>query len=83
MTKERREFQRAELNIPMHYRRAGSMTTLWQKGTLVDISAVGLRLATHESLEPDAKFEFEIVLPIRKNAYVLKGQVASEQVRQG
>ncbi len=83
MSKERRGFDRAELNFPTQYRPARSLTALWQHGTIVDISAAGLRLATRELLELETKLEFEIHLPIRKDPYVIVGKVASEERRPG
>lgn len=83
MSPERRGFDRAELQFPVQYRPAGSLTALWQHGTIVDISAAGLRLATRELLELETKFEFEVLLPTRKDPYVLLGKVASEERRPG
>ena len=83
MGKEQREFERAELNFPVQYRSAGTLAALWQHGTLVNISAAGLRLATREPLEFETKVECEIVLPIRNNPYMLIGVIASEHERLG
>jgi hypothetical protein len=79
MGNEQREFHRADLQLPIHYRLAGTLSGLWQHGTLVNLSAVGLRLATRELLELNARLEVEIVLPSRNNPCVFLGVVLSEQ----
>ena len=83
MGKEQREFKRVDLHLPIQYRPAGGFASLWQQGTLVDISASGVRLATRELLECETKLECVLTLPIRKDPYVLLGIVVSEHPRPG
>lgn len=83
MGKEQREFERAELHLPIQYRPAGGFASLWQQGTLVNISATGLRLAARGMLELEAKVEVALTLPIRSTPYMFSGTVASEHVQPG
>jgi len=79
MGTERREFDRAPLQVPMRYRRASQLASLWHQATLTDLSAGGMRFTTDELLEVGAKLEFEVRLSIRQASFILRGFVASEQ----
>ncbi|GEM_PF-3315918 len=79
MGKERREFDRTPLQVPMLYRRASELASLWQKGIMTDLSAGGMRFTTDELVELGTKLEFEVRLSIRQIPFTLRGFVASEQ----
>ena len=79
MGKERRGFGRARLDFSMRYKRVGALMDLWHRAALTDISAGGLRFATDELMDEGSKLEFEVILPIRKDPYLLIGRVVSEQ----
>ena len=78
MGQERREYRRADLRFVIKYRRAGALMDLWRDGTMTDLSAGGLRFSTEELIDQGVTLEFQILLPIRKDPYVLVGQVVSE-----
>ena len=80
MAKERREFERVDVQVPMRYRRAGQLSGLWHEATLTDLSAGGLRFTTDEPVELGVQLEFELRLSIRQAPFVLRGRVASEQL---
>lgn len=63
----------------MRYKRVGALMDLWHHAILTDLSAGGLRFATGELVDEGSELEFEIVLPIRKDPYLLMGRVVSEQ----
>lgn len=76
---DRREFHRAGFQVAIAYKRIGALLETWQTGTMTDLSAGGLRFTTGDLIEQGAQLELKLVLPIRKDPYVLGGRVVSEQ----
>jgi len=80
---DRREFHRAGFHVAIAYKRIGALLETWQNGTMTDVSAGGLRFTTDDPIDQGAQLEFKLVLPIRKDAYILDGLVVSEQPADG
>ena len=78
MGTERREFERADLHVPVRYRPLQEMVDLWYLGTILNISASGLRLLVEEAVEVGARMECEVAFPGRADPYTLFGEVVSE-----
>ncbi len=78
MGTERREFERANLHVPIRYRSLTEMIELWSSGIMLDISAAGLRIMVEDALEVDTRLACEIVFPGRADPYTLFGEVVSE-----
>ena len=76
---ERRKYDRASFQVPVKFRRAGSLMELWHQGILVDLSAGGLRFMTPELLDLETRLEFQLLLPTQGASSVLLGTVVSEK----
>jgi len=72
---ERRRDPRIDFAIPVQFRPAGGLAEPWRKGQAGDISAGGLRFLAGEVLERGDRLEFQIVLPIRREPFLLSGEV--------
>jgi hypothetical protein len=82
MSADQRQFQRAGVSMAIRYRPART-NGAWRPATLIDIGAGGLRFISPEFCESGAELEFEVVLPLRREAYLLMGAVLWERVITG
>ena len=73
--RERRSFHRIPQPIPTRYRVSGGLGSSWVSGTLVNISASGLRFRAQELLEKGALVEFEAQVPGLREVLNVKGRV--------
>lgn len=79
MGSERRQFPRAVLPFPTHYRaEQGGFLEMWKTGTILDFSAGGLRFVAEDLLESGARVEFKIAFPNRKEPYMIVGCVVRD-----
>ena len=78
MDRERRKDPRAVLQLQVRYRVLGASLDVWYAATVENISAGGVKLVTDQLLEEGSSVEVEIILPSRKDPYILRGSVVSE-----
>jgi hypothetical protein len=81
MASDKRHFRRAGVSIPITFRPADLRH--WLPGSLIDLSAGGLRFATPEVFQPDQELEFELTLPIRQQPFQMAGRVMWERTIPG
>ena len=72
---ERRKDQRVTMPFAITFRFEGDPMVVQRSATVRDFSAGGVRLATDQLLEPGSTLELHIILPVRREPYILKGQV--------
>ena len=82
MSADKRQFPRAGIAIPIRYRLAHT-NQVWRPAKLIDIGAGGVRFVTPEFCQTGTDLEFEVLLPIRREPYVLAGVVLWERVVDG
>ncbi len=70
-----RQFDRAGMEVWMQFRTFGTLSEIWHLGTILDLSAGGLRFDTEELLEDETQLEFQVYLPVRKNPYQFAGKL--------
>lgn len=73
--RERRHFHRVPQPIDARYRVSGGLGSGWATGTLVNISASGLRFRAEEQLDKGVSVEIEAKVPGIKDILALKGLV--------
>lgn len=73
--RERRHFHRIPQPIEAKYRVCGHLGTSWAVGTLVNISAGGMRFRAEELLEKGALVEIEAKVPGLREVLAVKGMV--------
>ena len=78
-SKDQRQFRRVSLPITLRFRPAGELMEMWSVGTLLDLSAGGLRFTSLKPIESGSRLEFQIVLPMRKEPYVLSAEILWEK----
>jgi hypothetical protein len=78
-TGDQRQFRRVNLPITLRYRSPGELTEMWSVGTLLDLSAGGLRFTSLKPIEAGSRLEFQIVLSSRKEPYVLRAEILWEK----
>lgn len=77
MPAERRRHPRVGLPIGFKFRPAGA--TVWWAGTVSDLGAGGLRFAAVRPVEPGARIDVQMTLPVRKTAYLFDADVLWER----
>lgn len=70
MGREQRRFPRAELSLPVTFRRKTALASEWLPGTVKDFGAGGFRFEASELMEAGALIELRLALPIRSDPYV-------------
>lgn len=75
MESERRQYSRVQFPLPVRYRIAGELMSLWRTGDIVNLSAGGLRFTSTQLLESGTRLEFQIHLPVRQESYVVIGEL--------
>lgn len=83
MTSDQRQFKRIDLPVTIRHRPVGELTEMWSVGTLMDLSAGGLRFSSLKALQEGMRLEFQLVLSARREPYVLLGSVVWEKQSPG
>ncbi len=73
--RERRDFHRVPQPIEAKYRVSGNLGVTWAVGTLVNISAGGVRFRAEELIEKGAFVEVEAKVPGLREVLTVKGIV--------
>ena len=73
--RERRHFHRAPQPIEAKYRVSGNLGSSWATGTLVNISAGGMRFRAEELIEKSSLVEVEAKVPGLREVLAVKGMV--------
>ena len=73
--RERRSFHRVPQPIGAKYRVYGNFETTWAVGTLVNISAGGMRFRAEELLEKGSLVEIEAQIPGMREILTVKGMI--------
>jgi len=82
-SRDQRKFSRVGLPITIRHRQAGELMEMWSVGTLLDLSAGGLRFTSLKPIDQGTRLEFQIILPTRKEPYVLSGDILWEKKSEG
>ncbi len=73
--RERRHFHRVPQPIEAKYRVNGNFGATWAVGTLVNISAGGMRFRAEELIEKGALVEVEAKVPGLREVFAVKGMI--------
>ena len=72
---DRRRDPRAKVRLVVRYRCLDESHVLWHEGTILDISAGGIRLSCERPLEQGSRIEVDVQLPARDERLILQGDV--------
>ena len=76
MGEERRRFPRIQQTLTVQCRPHGSLAASWRPVTMVNISAVGIRLLSEQPLESDETFDLQVTLPGSAAPLLIQGRAA-------
>ena len=75
MKRERRHFPRAAQSFETRYRSAGELITSWNRATVINLGAGGMRIRSADMMQRGTVLDVELTLPSQQQAIRLRGRV--------